>query len=712
MKLLFDALNTLILIFILVVPTLYLFLLLKEIFPTFKKRPLVIFYYLVITLIFFNKLFFKGQALAQNDFNDIQIPLALFFKNSIRSFKLPIWNPFFGGGFDAFSNPLSNYFSSLNWIFLLGKNIYASYNIYLYLQLVLCLVFAHFMLKVYKFSDFAAIVGATIFTFNAFVTMRLSPGVGVEYLFVYKWIPVVLAFTEKFFAAPSKKAFALMVLALSFAFEGNTNVTIAIYLMWGFVLLLNFARYKKIHYVLFTALIYSALLQAIRILPAYDLSKSFSSRISKPVSGWRAARLSFGDFIKYFLPIKGPFGEPNFSPGVFATLICFLGLVFLLVQIGKKRKDVQLVGIYLLGIGSLLVTKNPLSNLFFSLPLLNRLTVTPTFVTYILIGLVFLAADGMTFIERTLSRFVENILKRYAKNFRAILVLPILTILISFGVFLEVMIGPSTFGVDTYSYNFAKMDYKTEPQDFAAYKKLGEYEKGMVAFLEPYKLLMFSYGTTLNDIFSLNGTPYFFGSRKRQEPYDDTDYNFLTSYADYVVSPFDVEDSRFELLSTVEHGDIISKHKSHSVFNQRPSYRHLTENLGWDGNVRIYKVNAVGVSAYKSLLVDSTKVVIQPSEQNYVNGSDLVTSISYSKWWRSLDNDVTIEKDEFGFLRLSGLGVNEQTTLIYANFYIYLGFILSLIVALCFFAFCFDDEKKLGYILQGYFTVPRIENNP
>jgi hypothetical protein len=109
-----DILNKFLIIFILVVPNLYLLIIFFRFKKLFREDFFLIIFLFLLSVIFLNKLLFRGQTLSAQDFNNIQIPFFHFFQESILTYKEPpVWNSRFGGGFDAFSNPISAYFSLL-----------------------------------------------------------------------------------------------------------------------------------------------------------------------------------------------------------------------------------------------------------------------------------------------------------------------------------------------------------------------------------------------------------------------------------------------------------------------------------------------------------------------------------------------------------------------------------------------------------------------
>jgi len=69
-----DILNKFLIIFILVVPNLYLLIIFFRFKKRFREDFFLIIFLFLLSVIFLNKLLFRGQTLSAQDFNNIQIP--------------------------------------------------------------------------------------------------------------------------------------------------------------------------------------------------------------------------------------------------------------------------------------------------------------------------------------------------------------------------------------------------------------------------------------------------------------------------------------------------------------------------------------------------------------------------------------------------------------------------------------------------------------
>jgi len=679
-----DILNKFLLVFILIVPNLYLLIIFLRFKKHFREELFPIIFLFFLNVIFLNKLLFKGQTLSAQDFNNIQIPFFHFFRESILTYKEPpIWNSRFGGGFDAFSNPISAYFSPFNFIFLIFENVYTASGIFILLQLFLISVFSLIFFREMGFDRIKSLFGAVVFTFNGFVTMRLSPGVGIEYLYSYKWIPLIITFTFLYFK--NHRNFDLILLSLSFAlsFEGNLNIVIAMWFFW--ILLVTFVHgkdaVKNIKKLIFVPIL-SFFIFAIKILPFLYLMKSSTGRISESVGkGWRVNKIEMLEFWSYFPPFRHLFGSAVFTPGLIASIFFFLCLVVLLVRISTKKKTDKILTFSLISIfvGFVLVTYNPFSDFLFKLPLFNRLTIVPAFMVLIFVPMYVMSVYG-------LDMFIKFLVKKIKVKFKGFTFLfgKIMAFGISCLVFLEVLAGPSTFGNNTYSFNFAKMD-KNEVHKIPPYSTLKDLKPGVFLFYDNSDTFLYPYAVSILDLYTLNTFKYFYGPVEEKELLKKASLLDIENKADYIISTKEIEDGNLVLLEEVSTSSLIHDFNSYSIIDKRYNYLNLQSDLSWEEKLYIYSsISDISDECWKR--VDNNPVIasfVKESGDNDNNGN-INSSIKYSPWWKVYGkSDIKIGKDNFGYLWLSGVKPGEKVEIFYFNPFIYLGMLLSMIGLFC-----------------------------
>ncbi len=620
----------------------------------------------VLTVVFFNKLLFAGQTLAQPDFNNIQVTLMQFFHEALTKYQLPpFWNSRFGGGFDAFANPLAPYFSPFAWLFLYDSSIYHAFNIFILLQVFLGSAFAFLLLRNLNFSRGASFAGAIVFSFNGFVTMRLSPGVGVEYLFAYKWLPLLFLFAQKYLESGKLRDLVLLAIPVAFLFEGNSNLAVVSLLLLGVYLVMTLRKFLRRlpGFVLLAFLSFS--LFAIKLLPAFNVLTLEASRFSGAVSGWRAEKIMPAEFLSYFIPRAQSFGFGIFTPGLIGIVICCIGAVGLFLS-RKYWSGFSLFAVVSLILGSVLVTYNPVSEFILGLPVFNQLTVVPTFLVFLVIPLVFFAAVGVSLLR-----------------------IEALAYLVGLAIFTEVLIGYPALGSDTYTFNFKKAPI-AEVKRFPHYNALAGMPEGLIYVSEPYRYYLYPYAASLSDLYFLNGYTYFFGSNMNEaiaqydEVFGSAQYTYqkldaskiqnICTYSSYILSPFDLE---LPMAGKVEYL-AIDDFEHMAVGLYAPHIRDLHLHGGWDGVLRIYTTAESSVSAVKKLDTHPTRFGFDARTNNFVDNK-LVTALNYSPFWWSTNTDYKLSQNTFGYLVLEGVRPGEWVELVYINPYIYIGFLFSLL---------------------------------
>jgi hypothetical protein len=654
-------------VFIIVVPTAYLLVILYTLRKEIKSSWPQILGFLSLTVVFFNKLLFKTQSLAQKDANNIFIPFFNHFAHSIKDFYLPpIWNTLFCGGFDVFSNPLSGYFSTFNWVFLIGNDIYRSFNFYIFFQIFLCLLFSYLMLRNFLFSKGASFFGALIFSFNAFVIMRLSPGVGVDYLFAYKWIPLLLLFTTSYFRNKSMKNFLCLALVFALSMEGNLNIVVVAGILW--LVFLAITEYKTVlkNLKVFLAPILGILVYAIKVLPSMEFFFGGYSRFEGKVEGWRAANLNFNMFPSLFFPVKNEFSNAMFTPGLVGIIVTIVGIIALLVLLIKNKKfpvreSTAFFVTFLLGF-LMTVEECPFYGIFHSLPFINKITVIPTFLIFFVLPITFFATYGITFIQKVSERVLHSLPSK--------LVSALVVIAFSLGLFVEILTGPSLFGSDSYSFNFAKMDYAAEIYDFPYYKALKKYPEGIFLFRYNPTIFNYPYAQSVNNLTTLNYTNYFYGCNRDYEFSQDS-LDQLEGKVDYVLSIWPITHPGYQFLEMVSTSRI-KKYKSFSIYENIHEYGLLVA-LGWDYDLFMYKSLCKDNCNLRNL----SKNPVSFEFKTDTGSKPINTSINYSKWWVDvLNSDTKITKDIYGLMEIVPGG--STVKLYFVSPYIIFGFLISL----------------------------------
>lgn len=645
-----SILNTLLLFFTVVAPLSYLVLIVIHL-KSYLSRTFILLL-LLLSVLFFNKLLFKEQTLAQQDFNNIQMTFFTFYRTSIlEHHQPPIWNSLTGGGYDAFANPLAAYFSPFMPIFLL-TNVFTAANIFLFLQVYFCAVFAFSYFKILKLKDSSAFLGSVVFTFNAFITMRLSPNVGVEYIYTYKWIPLLLGLTHLYIETKSKKHLLLLGIVVGSLFEGNTNLAISGGLFWLAYSLFNFGF--KIRHLLLAPIV-GFFVYAIKILPFIYLLTTSGGRISEVASSWRIGKIHIQDFLIYFVPYKKFFYTPAFTPGLVGISIFICGLIYFLIVKRKSLNERKLVKsmLVMLLLGTVATTYNPLSSLFFTLPVFNHVTIIPAFIIFILLPVVIISA-----------LFVDQINKGTLKG--------LITAGLAVLIYIEVLIGFAPLGAGSYSFNFLKMNYKEEYTKVNYYKYLANL-KGTHVFLDNSRMFFIPFYATVHNTNTLNDYKYFYGSTPTTGVTKETAFNSDYNYADYYVSTDDLGQGFTKLTELTVPTFNGHNYQNYAVLDKEYEFLNL-KRQGWDQKLKIYKLSQ---PRHRSLSkTDSHPTMFTANIESSADRDVVKTSITYSPFWKSV-NSIGVRRGGNGYIELTNVNSQTPVLLNYVNPFIYAGLLLS-----------------------------------
>lgn len=663
---------------------------------------------ILLSVIFLNKLLFFSQSLAQKDFNNIQIPMFQFFSESIKGYFLPpIWNSSFSGGFDAFVSPLSAFFSVFNWILLFSDNIYKSLNLFIFVQICLCAIFSYLMLRVFRFSKIASLLGAVLYTFNGFVVMRLSQGVGIEYLYAYKWLPLIIAFTKKFLDGRSLKDFLGLSISLAMSLEGNINMVIAIGVMWVIYLLFEYKKAIPLVSKLLLLLSLSVTIFAIKLLPFVSVISSGGSRFSGKTGGWRQGNIDWDMFPRILFPIKFNYDNAIFTPGTIGIALALAGFLLALAIFFRNKKPpfdgfYFILSIFLFAF--FITIENPFYYFFYSLPALRVTTQIPTFLIFYIVPIVFF---GTYFLEKN-----QEVLYTLSVSCKCKIIIQILLAALPFVIFLEVLTGPSTFGNSTYSFNFPKIDIH-EYENFPHYQLLKKQQPGLFVFADKNNasIFFYPYGISLMNLKTIDGYRYFFGSNSA-EALIDNGLDELKKRTDYILSMRPIEnDSDLQLIGSVSMSKI-KYFQSHAVFENLQGYIILYA-TGWDDDIYIYRVKCFFNCALKNYSNNPIKFSIELDEND--NRTNIPTSVAYSKWFKVTyqEKAVKTSKDAFGYMSvlLDSPDENIESTsnskkvlnFIYVNPFIYIGFIISFVGFIIVIYLFFKAVRKGGCLSESKF---------
>jgi hypothetical protein len=435
-------------------------------------------------------------------------------------------------------------------------------------------------------------------------------------------------------------------------FEGNTNLAISSGLFWVAYSLLNFG-FKFKHLLL--APIIGFLTYAVKILPFIYLLSTSGGRISEVASSWRIGKIHIQDFLIYFIPYKKFFYTPAFTPGLVGITIFLCGLTYFLIVKRKTLKEQILVRamLVMLLLGTIATTYNPLSSLFFKLPIFNHVTIIPAFTIFILLPVVIIGAY-----------FIDQVNKGVLRG--------VITLGLAMFIYLEVLVGFAPLGAGSYSFNFLKMNYKDEYTKVDYYKYLANL-KGTHVFLDNSRMFFIPFYATVHNTNTLNDYKYFYGSTPTTGFTKETALNSDYSYADYYVSTDELgpEFTKLAELSIPEFNG--HNYQNYAVLDKEFDFINLV-NQGWDQKLRMYKLTQPRSRTLSK--TDAHPTMITTRLDDTADSGIVKTSITYSPFWQSANSvDAKLGKD--GYMELTNVNSQTPVLLNYVNPFIYAGLLLS-----------------------------------
>jgi hypothetical protein len=238
------------------------------------------------------------------------------------------------------------------------------------------------------------------------------------------------------------------------------------------------------------------------------------------------------------------------------------------------------------------------------------------------------------------------------------------------------MLGPSTFGTKTFSFNFAKMD-SSEVYKYPHYQEFKKDSSQMFYFNTDNNTFMYPYGIQLNNLYTLNSYKYFYENFD-SEVLDSESLDVKKRYASSIVSLNSLSDSELNLVSVVKMKNLMNGNfKSHSISERRSEFFDIPN---WDKNFYVYKVNA-NFSSIKNVSKNPFEYSTSIESNNFYENK-LLASISYSKWWKitnQKNEELQFSKNSYGLIDIQNVQVGDTLTLKYFNPLIYIGMLITMI---------------------------------
>ncbi len=261
--------------------------------------------FFVISLLYFSFVLSGKEILIERDLSVFFIPPKYLWVNLIKTFQMPLWNPYNYSGIPLLATLQPGVFYPPNFIYILFP-FNLVWNWLIVLHFTLSAVTIYSLLKFLKTSYVAALAGGITFMLSDYL---MSVHNLLSHLFPVTWTPLVIMFFLKFFETGRQKHIVMCSLFLSLQFLAGAPEILIISVFIMFILLFSIERFiekdidisKKIKACLLIFLIYF-LVSAIQLMPFLELN--FNSIRNKGLSYEEAVIWSFNwhDFIQFFIP--------------------------------------------------------------------------------------------------------------------------------------------------------------------------------------------------------------------------------------------------------------------------------------------------------------------------------------------------------------------------------------------------------------------------
>ena len=458
------------------------------------------------------------------------MPLKYFTMERLKEGIIPWYNPYNGGGEYFLSNPQTNFFYPLSYLFVLPPQI--GFQLYQFFQILFCFIGVYLLSKSYGKGEIQAIsYGFSVIFSGIFLSLwDLTFEMGcLSFLFLSLWALKV-----------KKKDFLLLFLSLMF-FSGEPFSFFFSFLFIFFFIIVEKIEFKKyIKSIIFFTIFSSGIVFLILSI-IFDTTRTEKSSLIfeglnyKKILSLISGTASFYNSNDYsYLPIL------FFGTHLFSNFLCGAFL--------KNKKNIYLVTFFftlILSMGSFGIFK-----FLFYLPPFSLLRYPDRFLTFcivpmllialekkknskgafllhftlILISFLFYAPKNIIFLIPTITIFFILIIPQKSK---LIILIPFLDLILSLPLFTSVHFKIPTLPFDLKKQNFLRVSPPEKNLIYLKYLYPNNYFtkesdfKGIQA-LESYTNLFYPIST--------NYTPHPFPSKIYKNSYEEIDYKLSCKY--------------------------------------------------------------------------------------------------------------------------------------------------------------------------------------
>jgi len=284
---------------------------------------LIYFIFLFLALVFFYPFLTGANILSFRDLSLYFYPLRFLMVELVKSFQLPLWNPYLFCGYPLLATLQIGFFYPLSFIYyLLPFNL--AFNYYTIIHYFLGALFMYWLMRHYQLSQPSSFLSAIVFAFSGYLISMANMNTTLTSVI---WLPLVLMFWDKvvnpqagqggslptaYCLLPTKVILTSVFLALMFLGGEPTVLYGTVLMMVGYMVLIN--QDHTLRGVLrgvgwlVAALAVAGMLTAVQLFPFMEVVLH-SLRMTKTDFSFMAAR-SFPpqEMINFLLPFF--FGNP------------------------------------------------------------------------------------------------------------------------------------------------------------------------------------------------------------------------------------------------------------------------------------------------------------------------------------------------------------------------------------------------------------------
>ncbi len=285
--------------------------------------------------------------------NQINLPSAYLEHHYLKTFQLPLWNPYSGLGRPYNADMNSYTFFLPIYFFKLFPSL-MMYDLFLLLRLFISGFFLFLLLRLFRCSFWVATAGASFYMFNSY----FHAFVDMDQINVIMFLSPMMYFLTKFLFSSNKRYLLGFILCSAGSFYGGNpnefvlvHLFVTIYFVFLVLIKKDLELGKKISFFLsyLAGLVMSGLLSSLKLVPFLEFWRnSLSSRIGG-LTGVTES-LSLKKFLTWILYPNKMFQGPNYLGYLVFSLVfyAFFNLARKRWRLGEKIVAFHFILLFLL----------------------------------------------------------------------------------------------------------------------------------------------------------------------------------------------------------------------------------------------------------------------------------------------------------------------------------------------------------------------------